>query len=215
MPPYLVIWPHIFLPVDSLMPEYSPSADDALIKLFPEYISLWADGVELAALAIPERRPSRVLRYGWLVLVLGLLGAVGHQALALTLGALIVFIPLLVLGVIRLLYPPARVDAWFDADGLHLTCGPPKTPGALYRHFIPFEDMTRLATLDQSIDLGWRRSVQYRTCILETRRFLGDNTSLHISNRHSLAALHSVLERLRQLPAAAHIGMPPTRQYGA
>ncbi|MGE7957157.1 hypothetical protein ACQKQA_11270 [Pseudomonas sp. NPDC089530] len=199
------------------MPEYNPFADDARIKLFPECISLWADGVELAALAIPERRPCRVLRYGWLVLVLGLLGvvALGQQTLALILGTSIVFIPLLVLGVIRLLYPPARVDAWFDVDGLHLTCGPPKTPSALYRYFIPFEDMTRLATLDQSIDLGRRGRVQYRTYILETRRFLGNNTSLHISNQHSLAALHSVLERLRQWPAATHIGMPPTRQYGA
>ncbi|MCB2254962.1 hypothetical protein KTQ74_23865 [Pseudomonas chlororaphis] len=199
------------------MPEHNPPADDVPIKLFPEYISLWADGVELATLAIPARRPSRVARYAWLMLVLGLLAAValGQQVLALVLGALLVSIPLLVLGVMRLLDPPACVDAWFDADGLHLTCGPPKNPGALYRHFLPFADITRLATLDQTIDLGRRGRVQYRTCILQARQFLGDNTSLNISNRRSLAELQAVLERLRQLPAAAHIGIPPTRQYGA
>ena len=198
------------------MPEHSPSATDAPIQLFPASISLWADGVELSTLAIPVQGPFQVLRYGWLVLALGLLGAValGQQRLALTLGALLVFMPLLLLGVIRLLRPPARPDAWFDAQGLHLRCGTQNAPGAVYQHFIPFDDISRLATLDQSIDLGRRGRAQYRTYIVETRQFLGDNTRLHISTQQSLAALHAVLERLRKLPAAAHISLPPTHQYG-
>lgn len=199
------------------MPEYCPSASDVPIMLFPEHISLWADGGELPALAMPVPGPFRVLRYGWLVLVLGLLGAValGQQVLALILGVSIVMIPLLVLGVRRLLFPPARPNAWFDAQGLHLACGTETTPGGVYRHFIAFGDITRIASLDQSIALPRRGHAQYRTYLVETRQFLGDDTCIHISTQQSLEALHSVLERLRQLPAAAHISLPPTHPYGA
>ncbi|NBF01774.1 hypothetical protein GV819_05670 [Pseudomonas sp. Fl5BN2] len=199
------------------MPEYNLTADDARIKLFPEHVSLWADCLELATLAMPEKRPFRALRYGWVVLVVGLLGAValGNQALVLGFGALILFVPLMVLAIVRLLRPPARADAWFDAHGLHLMRGTKKAPGAVYQYFIPFADITRVATLEQSIDLGRRGHVQYRTYLVESRQFFAGPTSIHISTRGSLEALRSVLERLGRLPAAVHIVVPSTRHYPA
>ncbi|BAO59711.1 hypothetical protein [Pseudomonas protegens] len=199
------------------MPEYNPTADEARIRLFPEHVSLWADCLELGALALPEKRPIRALRYGWVLLVMGLLGAVllGNQGLALGLGALILCVPLMVLAIARLVHPPARADAWFDAHGLHLVCGTPKGPGAVYRHFIAFADISRVATLEQSIDLGRRGHAQYRTYLVESRQYFAGPTSIHISTQGSLEALHAVLERLGRLPAAAHIVVPPTRHYPA
>lgn len=197
------------------MPEYQPTADNGRIQLFATHLSLWAGGVELATLATPERKPFRVLRYGWVLLVAGLLGAValGNQALALGFGALILFVPLMVLGIAGRLYPPARADAWFDAHGLHLVCGTRQAPGSAYQYFIPFADISRVATLDQSIDLGWRGQVQYRTYLVESQQVFAGPTSIHISTQGSLGALRAVLERLQRLPAAAHIVVPPTRHY--
>lgn len=197
------------------MPEYQPTADNGRIQLFATHLSLWADGVELATLATPERKPFRVLRYGWVLLVAGLLGAValGNQALALGFGALILFVPLMVLGIAGRLYPPARADAWFDAHGLHLVCGTRQAPGSVYQYFIPFADISRVATLDQSIDLGWRGQVQYRTYLVESQQVFAGPTSIHISTQGSLGALRAVLERLQRLPAAAHIVVPPTRHH--
>ncbi|QZX80638.1 hypothetical protein [Metapseudomonas otitidis] len=124
----------------------------------------------------------------WLV-VLGLLGAV--------------VVPLVMLGVSSWLHPPAREEAYFDAEGLLLKLVPAREsePGREVR--IPFAALQDLV-MESKVNREGSRIHQWRQYRIRTHQE-GEHPHVLINTFRPLHLVLQDLERISQLPGAAEL----------
>ncbi|WP_236212417.1 hypothetical protein [Metapseudomonas otitidis] len=124
----------------------------------------------------------------WLV-VLGLLGAVVG--------------PLVMLGVSSWLHPPAREEAYFDAEGLLLKLVPAREsePGREVR--IPFAALQDLV-MESKVNREGSRIHQWRQYRIRTHQE-GEHPHVLINTFRPLHLVLQDLERISQLPGAAEL----------
>lgn len=177
-----------------------------IIKIFPETIGSFAR--QPAELPKPSASPNtfkRVCQWLWLPVALTSIPAFLY-------GQLIAGIVCLALGVVTLVLalmpaktapqPRAELDAFFDEQGLHL----PADAAPAGVTFIPYEDITRVLTLDLPSQAG-KLVVWWRQYQVHTRRPI-ENPHIEINTLRSLDSVVSVLNRLKRLPATRHIDFP-------
>lgn len=124
----------------------------------------------------------------WLV-VLGLLGAV--------------VVPLVMLGVSSWLHPPAREEAYFDAEGLLLKLVPAREsePGREVR--IPFAALQDLV-MESKVNREGSRIHQWRQYRIRTHQE-GERPHVLINTFRPLHLVLQDLERISQLPGATEL----------
>lgn len=124
----------------------------------------------------------------WLV-ALGLLGAV--------------VVPLVMLGVSSWLHPPAREEAYFDAEGLLLKLVPAREsePGREVR--IPFAALQDLV-MESKVNREGSRIHQWRQYRIHTHQE-GEHPHVLINTFRPLHLVLQDLERISQLPGAAEL----------
>lgn len=124
----------------------------------------------------------------WLV-ALGLLGAV--------------VVPLVMLGVSSWLHPPAREEAYFDAEGLLLKLVPAREsePGREVR--IPFAALQDLV-MESKVNREGSRIHQWRQYRIRTHQE-GEHPHVLINTFRPLHLVLQDLERISQLPGAAEL----------
>lgn len=124
----------------------------------------------------------------WLV-ALGLLGAV--------------VVPLVMLGVSSWLHPPAREEAYFDAEGLLLKLVPAREsePGREVR--IPFAALQDLV-MESKVNREGSRIHQWRQYRIRTHQE-GEHAHVLINTFRPLHLVLQDLERISQLPGAAEL----------
>lgn len=183
------------------------TAPKTIIRIYPETIIGYSGTPP--ALPAPSGGPgllSRIWRWLWLPVLLAaipafLLGPLVSGIACLGLGVLLLVLALLPTR--RKLEPRVELDAYFDDQGLHL----PAQAAPDNERFIPYEDITRILTLDLPAQAG-KLVVWWRQYQIHTRRPLA-NPHLQINTRRSLDTVVSVLNRLKRLPATRHIDIPP------
>lgn len=179
-----------------------------VIKIFPETVGSFAKAPSELPRPVDSTSPAkRVLKWLWLPLLL-------LSIPAFLLGQLIAGIACLATGVIvlvlalmpakRKIEPRVELDAFFDDQGLHL----PAASAQDGVTFIPYQDITRILTLDLPSQAG-KLVVWWRQYQIHTRRPL-DNPHVAINTLRSLDSVQSVLTRLKRLSATRHIDIPPT-----
>lgn len=179
-----------------------------IIKIFPETVGGFAKApAELPRPVDSTSLAKRLLKGLWLPLLLlsvpaFVLGQLEAGVVCLALGALVLVLALMPAK--RKVEPRVELDAFFDEQGLHLPAE--AAPDGVT--FIPYEDITRILTLDLPAQ-GGKLVVWWRQYQIHTRRPL-DTPHVEINTLRSLDSVQSVLTRLKRLSATRHIDIPPT-----
>lgn len=178
-----------------------------IIKIFPETIGSFARNP--ADLPAPSDSPNvykRVWKWLWFPLLALSVPAYLYGQLEAGIACLVLGVIALVLAMMpakRKAEPRKELDAYFDEDGLHLPVS--EAPAGVT--FIPYEEITRILTLDLPAQAG-KLVVWWRQYQVHTRRSV-ENPHIEINTLRSLDSVVSVLNRLKRLPTTRHIDIPP------
>ena len=181
------------------------------IKIFPDSICTVDDAGKVSLFEQPPSTPTaHALRWGWLVVLVAFVASWAGESSGLSVGlfSVLVAYPLLAVIVANLIFPRTTYQAHFDNQGLHLAIGHAQNPTADASIFVPYGEITALVLLDQYRNMGRYGTTWFRSYIFTTKQPYGEKPYLQINTKRSVESVYSVLNRVSQLPAAQHIGIP-------